>query len=179
MKTIRTPITEDTLKTLRAGDEIYISGTIYTARDAAHKRMVEAFENGQTPPFPYENNIVYHVGPTPEKPGRIIGSAGPTSSYRMDDYAEKLLSAGLKISIGKGQRSEAFRQALKDRGGVYFLTIGGIGALLSECIKEKECLAYPDLKSEAVYKLKVERFPVFVAYDTHGGDIFDKKSVDA
>lgn len=175
MKTIHTPIRDETLKTLRTGDEIYISGTIYTARDAAHKRMVEAFENGQNAPFPYENNIVYYVGPTPEKPGSIIGSAGPTSSYRMDNYAENLLSAGLKISIGKGQRSEAFRQALKNRGGVYLLAIGGIGALLSECIKEKECLAYPDLKSEAVYKLKVEQFPVFVAYDINGGDIFKTK----
>ena len=172
MKTIHTPISNDTLKSLKAGDEIYISGTIFTARDAAHERMTKTFENGRKPPFPYNSNVVYYVGPTPEKAGRIIGSAGPTSSYRMDGYAEKLLSAGLKISIGKGQRSEEFRRALKDRGGVYFLAIGGIGALLSECIKEKECLAYPDLKSEAIYKLKVKQFPVFVAYDTHGGNIF-------
>lgn len=178
VKHLHTPLDDATLKNLRAGEEVTISGTIYTARDQAHMRMVNTYENGGDPPFPYDDNIVYYVGPTPGKPTDVIGSAGPTSSYRMDAAAESLLPAGLRLSIGKGQRSEAFRRALLAHGGVYFLAIGGIGALLSERIKEKTCIAYPELKSEAIYKLRVEKFPVFVAYDTEGGDIFRTKSVD-
>ena len=170
---IEIPTTDDIIKELRAGDMLYLSGTVYTARDAAHKRMYEALERGEKLPFDIENSFVYYLGPTPARPGQVIGSAGPTTSSRMDKYTPLLLSKGMKGMIGKGKRSPEVIDAIKKEGAVYCAAIGGLGALLSKRIVEAEVIAYEDLGTEAVRKLKVENLPVVVIVDTEGNNAYE------
>jgi len=170
---ITAPITDDSVvENLKAGDFVLISGVIYTARDAAHKRMVEALERGEELPFDLKGQIIYYAGPAPAKPGRPIGSVGPTTSYRMDPYAPKLLEAGLKGMIGKGTRSQEVIDAIVKYKGVYFGAVGGAAAYLARCVKEAEVIAYEDLGPEAVRRLVVEDFPAFVVNDVHGNDLY-------
>ncbi|MBN1383710.1 MAG: Fe-S-containing hydro-lyase [Elusimicrobia bacterium] len=171
MKKIKTPLNNKVISELKAGDSVLISGTIYTARDAAHKRLVESLKTGL--PFKMENAIIYYVGPTPAKPGMSIGSAGPTTSYRMDIYSPVLIKHGLKGMIGKGKRSKEVKDAIKKYKAVYFAAVGGAGVLLSKCIKKSEIIAYKDLGPEAVYKLEVENFPAIVVNDIYGNDLYD------
>ena len=166
------PLTPDTVKNLKAGEFALLSGTLYTARDAAHKRLCEAIERGDDLPFPVEGATIYYTGPTPAPPGRVIGSAGPTTAYRMDPYVEPLLKCGLLGMIGKGARKGEVPELIKRYGAVYFAAFGGCGALLGKCIKECEIIAYPDLGTEAIRKLTVEDFPVFVAQDSFGNSIY-------
>lgn len=172
-KHITAPITKEVSRTLRAGDYIYITGTIYTARDAAHKRMDEALANGQALPFDIENQAIYYMGPSPAREGRPIGSAGPTTASRMDKYAPKLLDLGLSAMIGKGKRSLEVLEAVKRNGSVYLAAVGGAGALLSKCIKASEVIAYDDLGAEAIRKLTVEDFPVIVVADCEGNNLYE------
>lgn len=172
-KHITAPITKEVSRTLRAGDYIYITGTIYTARDAAHKRMDEALANGQALPFDIENQAIYYMGPSPAREGRPIGSAGPTTASRMDKYAPKLLDLGLSAMIGKGKRSLEVLEAVKRNGSVYLAAVGGAGALLSKCIKASEVIAYDDLGAEAIRKLAVEDFPVIVVADCEGNNLYE------
>lgn len=169
---LTTPLTDEDVAQLKSGDVVFISGTIYTARDAAHKRLVDALDRGEELPFDLKGAIVYYVGPTPPPPGRPIGSAGPTTSYRMDAYAPRLHSLGLKASIGKGRRNDEVKQALKDNTAVYFGATGGAGALLSQKIKAAEIVAYEDLGPEAIRALTVDEFPVTVINDSHGGELY-------
>ncbi len=171
-KRITTPLTEDTIKDLKAGDPVLISGVIYTGRDAAHKRMVDALAKGDALPFDPQGQLIYYVGPTPAKPGQAIGSAGPTTSYRMDPYAKTMLEAGLKGMIGKGKRNEEVKQACKDYKAVYFGAVGGAGALIAKSIVGADVVAYPELLSEAVRRLEVKDFPAVVVNDIHGGDAY-------
>ncbi len=171
-KRLTAPVDPDALKELRAGDFVSISGTIYCARDAAHKRMKEALDRGEELPFPVKNNIIYYMGPSPAREGRVIGSAGPTTSGRMDRYTPALLDLGLKGMIGKGKRSAEVGEAMSRNGAVYFAAIGGAGALLSKCIKAAEVIAYEDLGTEAVRKLEVEDLPVIVVMDTEGNCLY-------
>jgi len=173
-KKITTPLTDDIVSDLKIGDQVLISGTIYTGRDAAHKKMVDAIEKGEQLPFDPKGQIIYFVGPTPAKPGNAIGSAGPTTSYRMNAYSPTMIDNGLKGMIGKGQMSDEVRNKLKEHKAVYFLAIGGAGALISKSIKEAEVIAYDELGPEAVRKLKVEDFPAIVTFDCHGGNLFDE-----
>lgn len=172
-KYITAPIRDEDVKDLKAGDYVYISGTIYTARDAAHKRMYESLQNGENLPIELKNNIIYYLGPTPAREGQVIGSAGPTTSSRMDKYAPLLMDKGLKGMIGKGRRSMEVIDSMKKNTAVYFAAIGGAGALLSKCIKESEVIAYDDLGTEAIRKLKVENFPVIVVIDSAGNNLYD------
>lgn len=172
------PTTEDELKTLRAGDMIYITGTIYTARDAAHKRMFEALHNGEELPFDISGNFVYYLGPTPARPRQVIGSAGPTTSSRMDKYTPLLLDQGLKGMIGKGKRSKEVVDSIVKNGAVYFAAIGGLGALLSKRIIASEVIAYDDLGTEAIRKLTVENLPVVVIIDTEGNNLYETAAED-
>ncbi len=174
VKRIRTPLTEEVVKDLKIGDRVLITGYLYTARDAAHKRMVEALSKGESIPVDLKNQIIYYVGPTPPKPGQVIGSAGPTTSARMDKYVEPLLKLGLKGMIGKGNRSPQVRDLLRRYKAVYFAAIGGVATLLRKHIKSSELVAYEDLGTEAIRKLYVEDFPVIVANDIYGGDIFEE-----
>ena len=171
-KHITLPLTEELAKTLKAGDTVYLTGTIYTSRDAGHKRMCEALTRGEQLPFDPENATIYYVGPTPAKPGQVIGSAGPTTSGRMDAYAPTLLSVGARGMIGKGARLPEVVEAMKQHHGVYFGAIGGAGALLAKCIKSCELIAYEDLGAEALRKLYVEDMPVFVIIDSEGNDLY-------
>ena len=155
-KKLQTPLTKEKVKDLQAGDYVYITGTIYSARDAAHKRMTESLAKGETLPMPLENEIIYYLGPTPARPGQVIGSAGPTTASRMDKYAPVLLDLGQTGMIGKGRRSEGVIASMKKNTAVYFAAVGGAGALLSKCIKKAEVIAYEDLGAEAIYKLEVE-----------------------
>lgn len=173
-KKLTTPITDEQIRTLKIGDEVLITGYIYTARDAAHKLLIEAIKNNQELPFDIVDQVIYYVGPTPAKPGQVIGSCGPTSSYRMDKYSPYLMEKGLKVMIGKGDRSVEFNDVVKHYKGLYLLAIGGIGAKLSECVVENELIAYPELQSEAIRKLKVIDFPAIVAIDYQGNSIFNK-----
>lgn len=157
---------------LKAGDRVLITGTIYTGRDAAHKRIVEALLNGQEPPFPLDGAVIYYVGPSPAPPGRVIGAAGPTTSYRMDAYAPTLIQRGLKAMIGKGKRNDEVKAAMAKHQAVYLGAIGGAGALMARCIKEAEVIAYPDLGPEAVRRLVVENMPLVCVNDVHGGDLY-------
>ena len=159
IKSINTPLTEDITAGLRAGDSVLLTGTIYTARDAAHKRMYESLEKGDKLPIEMDNNIIYYMGPSPAREGRPIGSAGPTTASRMDKYAPKLLDLGLKGMIGKGKRSKEVIDAIIRNNAVYFAAVGGAGAILSKCIKKSEVVAYDDLGTEAIRKLYVEDFP--------------------
>ena len=169
---ITPPLTDEVVEGLRAGDKVLITGTLYAARDQAHKRMSELLERGEPLPFDIEGQIVYYVGPTPPREGMVIGSAGPTTSSRMDEFTPALLDAGLKATIGKGARSDEVKEALERFRAVYFVSVGGAGALLSKRIKKAEVVAYPELGTEAIRRLEVEEFPVIVAYDMYGGDLF-------
>ena len=169
---IKTPLKKDVLKTLKAGDSCLISGTVYTARDAAHKRLCELIEQGKELPIDIKNQIIYFTGPTPEKPGQVIGSAGPTTSYRMDAYSPALIKLGLSGMIGKGERNDDVIVAMKEYGSVYFGAIGGCGALIGKCIKKSEVVAYEDLGTEAIRRLEVEDFPVTVVIDSSGNNLY-------
>lgn len=164
-KYICTPLTEEKVRDLKSGDYVYLSGTIYTARDAAHKRMTECLEKGQEIPFDIRNETIYYLGPTPSREGQVIGSAGPTTSSRMDKYTPVLLDLGLKGMIGKGRRSDDVIDSMKKNTAVYFAAVGGAGALLSQCIKKSEIIAYADLGTEAIRKLEVENLPVITVID--------------
>lgn len=169
---ISAPFTKEKLKVLKAGDRVLLTGTIYTARDAAHKRIVEMLKLGEDLPFALEEAAIYYVGPTPAKEGMPIGSAGPTTSYRMDAYAPELLDLGQTVMIGKGQRNVAVKDAVVRNGAVYLAAIGGAAALMAKSIKSAEVIAFEDLGAEAVRKLYVEDFPVTVVLDTAGGDLY-------
>ena len=172
-KVISLPLSPETAKKLRAGEYVYLTGTVYTARDAAHKRMDEALNRGEKLPFELEGSVIYYMGPSPARPGRVIGSAGPTTSGRMDVYTPRLLDLGLKGMIGKGKRSIEVKEAMKKNGCVYFAAVGGAGALLSHCIKSSKVIAYEDLGAEAIRKLHVEDFPVVVVGDSGGNDLYE------
>ncbi|MGL5973162.1 MAG: Fe-S-containing hydro-lyase [Oscillospiraceae bacterium] len=169
---VTTPFTDKEADKLKCGDQVLISGVIYTARDAAHKRLIELCEKGEELPFNIENAIIYYVGPTPAKDGQVIGSAGPTTSYRMDEYTPSLIEKGLRGMIGKGKRSETVIECMKKHKAVYFGAIGGAGALLSRCIKKSEIVAYDDLGAEAIRKLTVEKMPVVVLIDKDGNNLY-------
>lgn len=169
---ISVPVSETELNKLRAGDSVLLSGTVYTARDAAHKRICEALANGEAPPFELHGSAIYYVGPTPEHDGCCIGSAGPTTSGRMDAYSPRLLDAGLKIMIGKGNRSDAVVEAMKRSGAVYLAAIGGAGALMAASIESAELVCWPDLGCEAVRRLTVKDMPLIVAIDSQGNDLY-------
>lgn len=172
-KHIKAPITKEVSRSLHAGDYVYITGTIYTARDAAHKRMDEALSNGENLPINIENQVIYYMGPSPAREGRPIGSAGPTTASRMDKYAPRLLDLGLSAMIGKGKRSKKVLDAVVRNESVYFAAVGGAGALLSKCIKSSEVVAYDDLGTEAIRKLEVENFPVIVVADCEGNNLYE------
>lgn len=172
-KYINAPISDEDAKMLRAGDYVYITGIIYTARDAAHKKMAEALAEGKELPLDMKNNIIYYMGPSPAREGRPIGSAGPTTASRMDKYAPDLLDLGLKGMIGKGKRSQAVKDAIVRNKAVYFAAVGGAGALLSQRIKSSEVIAYDYLGTEAIRKLEVENFPVIVVIDSEGNNLYE------
>jgi len=171
-KRIETPVNDDAVRALRAGEAVLLSGVLYTARDAAHQRIVAALEAGAALPFELAGQAIYYCGPAPTPPGRAIGSAGPTSSYRMDPYAPLLYSKGLKASIGKGDRDVSVREACREFGGAYLVAVGGAGALLADCVTEAEVVAYAALGPEAVRRLVVRDLPLIVAYDAHGRSVF-------
>ena len=166
------PCTAADLAALRAGDTVLLSGTVYTARDAAHKRMMEALDAGQPLPFPLEGSAIYYVGPTPERPGQVIGSAGPTTSGRMDAYSPRLLALGNRVMIGKGKRSAAVKDAVVQHGAVYLAALGGAGALMAQSVTALEVIAWPDLGCEAVRRLTVHRMPLTVVLASPGGDLY-------
>lgn len=172
-KYINTPITEQDIESLETGDMVYISGTIYTARDAAHKRLYEAIQAHQEIPVELKDNIIYYLGPSPAREGQVIGSAGPTTSSRMDKYTPLMLEYGLKGMIGKGKRSEQVIASMVKNKAVYFAAIGGAGALLSKCIKKAEVIAYEDLGTEAIRKLEVEKLPAIVVIDSKGNNLYE------
>ena len=172
-KHITLPLTEELAKTLKAGDSVYVTGTIYTSRDAGHKRMCETLARGEELPFDPKDATIYYVGPTPAKPGQAIGSAGPTTSYRMDAYSPTMIEQGLTGMIGKGKRGPEVVEAMKTHGAVYFGAIGGCGALLSKCIKKAEVVAYEDLGAEAIRRLEVEDFPAIVIIDSQGNNLYE------
>jgi fumarate hydratase subunit beta len=172
-KHIQTPITEEITADLKSGDYVYITGTMYVARDAAHKRMIEALDRGEELPIDIKDATIYYMGPSPAREGRPIGSAGPTTATRMDKYAPTLLDLGQKAMIGKGKRSQAVIEAIVRNKAVYFAAVGGAGALLSKCIKESEVICYDDLGAEAIRKLYVENFPVIVVIDAEGNNLYE------
>ncbi len=172
-KRVTLPLTEELAKTLKAGDEVLLTGTIYTSRDAGHKRMCETLAKGEPLPFNPENATIYYVGPTPAKPGQVIGSAGPTTSGRMDAYAPTMMSVGARGMIGKGARLPEVVDAMKKYSGVYFGAIGGAGALLARCIKKCELVAYEDLGAEALRELYVEDMPLVVIIDSEGNNLYE------
>ncbi len=173
---LTTPLTKEKIKSLKSGDYVYITGTIYTARDAAHKRMSEALAAGEELPIDVKDQIIYYMGPTPAREGQVIGSAGPTTASRMDKYAPKLLNLGLSGMIGKGKRSQDVIDAIVLNEAVYFAAVGGAGALLSKCIKKSEVVAYDDLGTEAIRKLEVEKFPAIVVIDRNGNNLYEEVS---
>ena len=170
---ITTPLTREKVRGLKSGDSVLLSGVIYTARDAAHKRLCELVAQGKELPMDVKDSIIYFVGPTPARPGEAIGSAGPTTSYRMDAYSPTLIEQGQTGMIGKGKRSPEVIAAMKEHGAVYFGAIGGCGALLSDCIKKAEVIAYEDLGAEAIRRLEVENFPVIVIIDSEGNNLYE------
>jgi fumarate hydratase subunit beta len=170
---LTTPITRETAKSLKAGDIVSITGTIYTARDAAHKRMLDGLANGEELPIDLTNQTIYFAGPAPAKPGEPIGSVGPTTSYRMDAYSPKTIELGLTCMIGKGARSKEVIAAMKEYGAVYLGAVGGAGALISRCVKACEVVAYPDLGAEAIHKLEVVDFPATVIIDSEGNNLYE------
>ncbi|MCL0088543.1 Fe-S-containing hydro-lyase [Dehalococcoidia bacterium] len=171
---IRLPLHAEVIEKLRAGDQVRINGIIYSARDAAHKRLVEALDRGEDLPFDIEGQTIYYMGPSPPRPGRVIGSAGPTTSGRMDAYAPRLMEVGLKGMIGKGSRSQEVKDAMRSYKAVYFAAIGGAGALIAKSIKKAEVVAYDDLGAEALRRLEVEDFPATVINDIYGGDLYQE-----
>lgn len=172
-KHINTPITEEVTRDLKSGEYVYITGTIYVARDAAHKRMIEALERGEELPIDIKDSTIYYMGPSPAREGRIIGSAGPTTASRMDKYAPTLLDLGEKAMIGKGKRTKEVIDAVIRNKAVYFAAVGGAGALLSKCITKSEIVCYEDLGAEAIRKLKVENFPAIVVIDREGNNLYE------
>jgi len=168
------PLTREVARSLKAGDSCLLSGVIYTARDAAHKRLCESLDRGEPIPIDLTDATIYFVGPTPARPGQVIGSAGPTTSYRMDAYSPRLIALGQTGMIGKGKRSEAVVNAMKAHGAVYFGAVGGCGALISRCIKRCEVVAYDDLGPEAIHRLEVEDFPVTVVIDADGNNLYEQ-----
>jgi len=171
---LNTPLTDEILKNLKTGDRVMISGVIYSARDAAHKRLVELINKGEKLPFDLKGQIVYYVGPTPPGPDMVIGSAGPTSGYRMDPYAPILIAKGLKGMIGKGVRNQEVIEAIKKHRAIYFAATGGAGALISKAIKKTEVVAYEDLGTEAIRRMQVEDFPAIVVNDIYGNDLYEE-----
>lgn len=171
---LKTPLKEEDLLKLEIGDKLFITGKIYSARDAAHKKLTELLQNGGTLPFDIKGQIIYYVGPSPEKPGMPIGSAGPTTSYRMDKYSPTLLDIGLKGMIGKGERSKAVVEAIIRNKAVYLIAVGGAGVLLAQAIKASKIIAYEELGAEALREMEVENFPCFVGIDTKGNDLYAK-----
>jgi fumarate hydratase subunit beta len=172
MKKITVPFSDGDLRKLKAGDEVLLSGTVYTARDAVHKRIADMIEAGKELPFDLNGLVIYYTGPTPARPGRALGSCGPTSAYRMDKYMPVLAARGLKATIGKGPRSDAAKTAMKNHGVVYFAATGGAGALLSKCVEKAEVIAFEELGCEAVRKLRVKNFPLIVINDLSGRDFY-------
>ena len=168
---IYTPITQEVIQNLHIGDTIYITGIIYTGRDQAHKKVTEILENGEPLPFTLETNVIYYTGPSPTKPGDVVGSSGPISGYCMDVYVEIFIDLGFNVMIGKGPRSDSFKSLLPIKRAIYLSAIGGAAALISQTIKKSEIIAFPELGSEAIYRYEVERFPVVVTYDVHGKDL--------
>jgi fumarate hydratase subunit beta len=173
MKKINLPLTDDVIEELRCGDSVLLTGVMYVARDAAHRRMVESIDNGEPLPFDIRGQIIYYMGPSPAPPGKVIGSAGPTTSGRMDKYTPKLIERGLKGMIGKGMRSQSVKEAILKFKAVYFGAVGGAGAVISRSIKKSEIVAYDDLGAEAVRKIEVEDFPAIVVNDIHGADLYE------
>lgn len=173
-KRIVTPLDEETARSLSTGDRVLISGIVYTARDAAHARMIDLIRQGKDLPFDLTGQIIYYAGPSPAKPGRVIGSIGPTTSYRMDKYTPELIARGLRGMIGKGKRSSEVIQAMKEHGAVYFAAYGGVAAVLSKAVQEASVVAWEDLGAEAVRKLVVKDFPAVVAVDSRGRDIYEE-----
>jgi len=174
IQNIISPIDDKTIEKLTAGTQVLISGVIYVARDAAHKRLIETLDKGNELPFDIKGQTVYYMGPSPARPGQVIGSAGPTTSTRMDVYTPRLLNAGLKAMIGKGDRSPEVKEAIKKHKAVYLVAVGGAGALLAKTIKQSEVVAYEDLGAEAILRLRVENFPAIVANDIYGEDLFER-----
>jgi len=175
---LNTPLRDEDIEQLKAGDVVFLTGVIYSARDAAHKKLVELLDAGKELPFELEGSAIYYVGPSPAPPGRPIGSAGPTTSYRMDTYAPRLHSLGMKASIGKGKRSDEVKSAMEKYKGVYFGATGGAGALLSNSIVESTVIAFEELGPEAVREMKVKDFPLLVINDCHGGELYVKPRLD-
>jgi fumarate hydratase subunit beta len=173
IKRIKTPLTDDVIRELRAGEKVFLSGYVYTARDAAHKRFIDALDRGENLPFDIKDQVIYYCGPSPAPPGKVIGACGPTTSSRMDAYAPTLLSLGLKGMIGKGKRSQAVRDAIRKYGAIYFGGTGGAGALLSKSVISSEIIAYEDLGPEAVRRLEVKDMPLFVINDVFGSDLYE------
>jgi len=171
---LTTPLSDEDVATLRIGDKVLLSGVIYTGRDAAHKRLVELLDQGKDLPIDIQGQIIYYVGPSPAKPGKPIGSAGPTTSYRMDPYAPQLIARGMKGMIGKGPRGAGVVEAMKKHKSVYFGAVGGAAALIARAIKKADVVAYEDLGTEAIRRLEVEDLPVIVAQDAHGGDLYQE-----
>ncbi len=174
---LNTPLTDEDIVQLKAGDVVKLTGMIYSARDAAHKRIMDLIDAGKETPFEIKGSVVYYVGPSPAPPGRPIGAAGPTTSYRMDTYAPRLHALGLKASVGKGKRSEEVKQALKEHKAVYFGATGGAGALLSQCITKSEVIAFEELGPEAVREMTVKDFPLLVVNDCHGDELYAKPNL--
>ncbi|MFH1031019.1 MAG: Fe-S-containing hydro-lyase [Chloroflexota bacterium] len=173
-KNVKLPLTDETIKDLKAGDSLLLTGVMYVARDAAHKRMVEGLDKGKPLPFDIKGQTVYYMGPAPAKPGKVIGSSGPTTSGRMDSYSPRLMAEGLKGMIGKGVRTQAVKDAIKKYKAVYMAATGGAGALISKSIKKSQVVAYEELGAEAVLRLEVENFPVMVINDIYGGDLYEE-----
>ena len=172
-KKIQVPLLKEDIDELRAGDYVYLTGTIYTARDAAHKRMYDSMKKGEELPIELNGNVLYYLGPSPAREGQVIGSAGPTTSSRMDKYTPDMLDAGLKGMVGKGKRSKEVIEAMKRNGAVYFAAVGGAGALLAQCIKEAEVVAYDDLGTEAIRRLHIEDLPVIVVINKEGNNLYE------
>ena len=171
---INTPLTDEVIEKLRAGDKVFITGYVLTGRDAAHKKLIDLIKEGKELPVEVKGQLIYYVGPTPARPGKPIGSAGPTTSYRMDSYAPTLHALGLKGTIGKGARSKEVKEALKKHKAVYLASVGGAGALISKSIEGSEVVAYPELGPEAIIRLKVKNFPCIVINDMYGGDLYEE-----
>ncbi len=171
---IETPVSDEVIAKLRAGDKVYITGYLLTGRDSAHKKLIDLIKEGKQLPIDIRGQLIYYVGPTPARPGKPIGSAGPTTSYRMDSYAPTLHSLGLKGTIGKGERSEEVKESLKKYKAIYLAAVGGAGALISKSILESEVIAYPELGPEAIRRIKVKEFPCIVINDMYGGDLYEE-----
>ena len=175
-KKVKLPLTEESIRSLRAGDNVLLTGVMYVARDSAHKRMSESLDRGEPLPFDIKGQTIYYMGPTPAKPGQVIGSAGPTTSGRMDAFSPRLIAAGLRGMIGKGMRAPAVKEAIKKYGAVYMAAIGGTGALISKSIRKSEVVAYKELGAEAILRIEVEDFPATVINDIHGADLYEEGS---